>query len=163
MIVHSRFESHDDRQKIVSRSSECSLMWSIAVCLAAALYLIFRVPSADFLLTSPDQGYQMALGMAVAKDRHPGFDFVAPYGPDVTPNWAAVVLDMQNWMNAGLSRRSGCHAEPPISSIPKVREHRFNGQAPIWSGRIPDIYARLLRPRSSLRKPGRQACPSDPS
>ena len=83
MIVHSRFESHDDRQKIVSRSSECSLMWSIAVCLAAALYLIFRVPSADFLLTSTDQGYQMALGMAVANGRLPGFDFVTQYGPAV--------------------------------------------------------------------------------
>jgi hypothetical protein len=53
-----------------------------AFCLSA-IYLLLRVPLPDFLLASNDQGYQMALGTAVAAGRLPGFDFVTQYGPFV--------------------------------------------------------------------------------
>jgi hypothetical protein len=51
-------------------------------CLSA-IYLLCRVPTSDFLLSSNDQGYQMALGAAVAAGRLPGVDFVTQYGPFV--------------------------------------------------------------------------------
>ena len=60
-----------------------NVIWMAAVFLLAASYLALRIPDADFLLLSPDQGYQMALGMAVAKGRLPGFDFITQYGPAV--------------------------------------------------------------------------------
>ncbi len=49
----------------------------------SAVYLLLRVPTPEFLLASNDQGYQMALGTAVAAGRLPGFDFVTQYGPFV--------------------------------------------------------------------------------
>ena len=60
-----------------------SVIWMAAVFLLAASYLALRIPDADFLLISPDQGYQMALGMAIAKGGLPGFDFITQYGPAV--------------------------------------------------------------------------------
>lgn len=66
------------------RSSQLGdIVWSASVFIIALLYLAARVPEADFLLASTDQGYQMALGMAVAKGRIPGFDFITQYGPGV--------------------------------------------------------------------------------
>jgi hypothetical protein len=57
--------------------------WPICVFAAVFAYLAFRVPSPEFLLSRSDQGYQMALGMAVAKGHLPGLDFITQYGPGV--------------------------------------------------------------------------------
>ena len=57
--------------------------WSAAVFIGTAIYLVLRVPSLDFLLLSNDQGYQMALGMAVTRGWMPGFNFITQYGPGV--------------------------------------------------------------------------------
>ena len=65
------------------RAGSNGILWSVVVFLLVSLYLVLRVPGADFLLTSNDQGYQMALGMAVAKGQLPGFDFITQYGPAV--------------------------------------------------------------------------------
>lgn len=59
------------------------LGWGAAIFLAAVSCLALRVPDPSLLLTSNDQGYQMALGMAVAKGYLPGLDFVTQYGPAV--------------------------------------------------------------------------------
>jgi hypothetical protein len=57
--------------------------WPVAVFAAVSMYLALRVPTAEFLLSSNDQGYQMALGMAVAHSQFPGLDFITQYGPAV--------------------------------------------------------------------------------
>ena len=46
-----------------------------------AAYLLLRAPAPDLLLESNDQGYQMALGMALATGRLPCFDVLTQYGP----------------------------------------------------------------------------------
>ena len=56
---------------------------ALAVFLVATIYLIQRFPVPEFLLQSDDQGYQLALGMAVTPDHWPAFDFVTQYGPMV--------------------------------------------------------------------------------
>jgi hypothetical protein len=58
-------------------------MWPVCLFAATLAYLALRVPTPEFLLSSNDQGYQMALGMAVAKARLPGLDFITQYGPGV--------------------------------------------------------------------------------
>lgn len=76
---------------LLSKSS--SLRVTLAVMLAAFVYLLLRVPSGAFFIESDDQGYQMALGMAVATGRYPGFDFVSQYGPFVAfTSWMAYAL-----------------------------------------------------------------------
>jgi hypothetical protein len=55
---------------------------AVVFCLSA-IYLLLRVPTPAFLLSSNDQGYQMALATAVAAGDLPGFDFVTQYGPFV--------------------------------------------------------------------------------
>jgi hypothetical protein len=55
---------------------------AVVFCLSA-IYLVLRVPTPVFLLSSNDQGYQMALAAAVAAGDLPGFDFVTQYGPFV--------------------------------------------------------------------------------
>ena len=54
-----------------------------AVFCLSAIYLLLRVPLPVLLFSSNDQGYQMALGTAVAAGRLPGFDFVTQDGPFV--------------------------------------------------------------------------------
>lgn len=54
---------------------------AVALFVLSLLYLLLRVPSPEFFLTSDDQGYQMALGMAIATGRYPGLDFITQYGP----------------------------------------------------------------------------------
>jgi hypothetical protein len=66
---------------LYSRSS--ALRPTLVVFGIALLYLLLRVPNPEFFLDSDDQGYQMALGMAVANGSIPGFDFVSQYGPFV--------------------------------------------------------------------------------
>ena len=55
---------------------------AVVFCVSA-IYLLLRVPPPYLLLASNDQGYQMALGSAVAAGRLPGFDFITQYGPFV--------------------------------------------------------------------------------
>ena len=76
-----------------SFSTSPSLRLTLGVLLAAFFYLLLRVPSPGFFLESNDQGYQMALGMAVANGRYPGFDFVTQYGPFVAfTSWLAYAV-----------------------------------------------------------------------
>jgi hypothetical protein len=56
----------------------------VAILLLSATYLILRAPDPSFLLESNDQGYQMALGMALATGRIPCFDQLTQYGPLVS-------------------------------------------------------------------------------
>jgi hypothetical protein len=77
----------------ISFAKSSSLRQTLAVLLAAFVYLLLRVPSPGFFLESNDQGYQMALGMAVANGRYPGFDFVTQYGPFVAfTSWIAYAV-----------------------------------------------------------------------
>ena len=74
-------------------SKSSSLRVTLGVFLVAFVYLLLRVPSGGFFLESDDQGYQMALGMAVATGRYPGFDFVSQYGPFVAfTSWFAYAV-----------------------------------------------------------------------
>jgi hypothetical protein len=59
-------------------------LWSAGVFLSALIYLLLRIADPALLLVNIDQGYQMALGMAVAKGLLPGFDFITQYGPAVS-------------------------------------------------------------------------------
>ena len=61
----------------VDKSSAYTTWLTVTVFLLAATYLLLRAPDAAFLLHSNDQGYQMALGMALAKGRLPGLDVLA--------------------------------------------------------------------------------------
>jgi hypothetical protein len=58
-------------------------VWPVCLFAAVLAYLALRVPTPEFLLSSNDKGYQMALGMAVAKAHLPGLDFITQYGPGV--------------------------------------------------------------------------------
>lgn len=71
--------------------SKSSTVWpAVVLCALSLLYLLLRVPNPELFLASDDQGYQMALGMAVATGRHPGFDFITQYGPFVAySSWLA--------------------------------------------------------------------------
>jgi hypothetical protein len=66
---------------------------AVVLFVVALLYLLLRVPGPEFFLSSDDQGYQMALGMAIATGRYPGLDFITQYGPLVAVaswlGWAA--------------------------------------------------------------------------
>lgn len=74
-------------------SKSSSLRPALIVFFGMLAYLLLRVPSPEFFLQSNDQGYQMALGMAVATGRYPGFDFISQYGPFVAfASWLAFVL-----------------------------------------------------------------------
>jgi hypothetical protein len=74
-------------------SKSSNLRVTVGVFLVALIYLLLRVPSGQFFLESDDQGYQMALGMAVATGRYPGFDFVSQYGPFVAfTSWLAYAV-----------------------------------------------------------------------
>lgn len=76
---------------LFSKSSNERL--TLAVFVVMLVYLLLRVPSPQFFLESDDQGYQMALGMAVATGRFPGFDFVSQYGPFVAfSSWLAYAM-----------------------------------------------------------------------
>ncbi|MGE5540043.1 MAG: hypothetical protein ACM30I_15605 [Gemmatimonas sp.] len=74
--------------------SRSSAAWApVAVFAVAFAYLLLCVPDPHFFLESDDQGYQMAMGMAVAKGSLPGFDFISQYGPLVAFfSWAAWLL-----------------------------------------------------------------------
>lgn len=74
-------------------SKSSSLRLALTVFVAVFVYLMLRVPSGGFFLESDDQGYQMALGIAVATGRYPGFDFVSQYGPFVAfSSWLAYAI-----------------------------------------------------------------------
>jgi hypothetical protein len=75
---------------LFSRSS--NLTAALVVFAVAFVYLLLRVPDPFFFLESDDQGYQMAMGMAVAKGSLPGFDFISQYGPMVAFMSAAAWL-----------------------------------------------------------------------
>jgi hypothetical protein len=75
---------------LFSRSS--NLTATLVVFAVAFVYLLLRVPDPFFFLESDDQGYQMAMGMAVAKGSLPGFDFISQYGPMVAFMSAAAWL-----------------------------------------------------------------------
>jgi hypothetical protein len=73
---------------LFSRST--ALRPAFIVFAIALIYLLLSVPNPEFFLESDDQGYQMALGMAVANGSLPGFDFVSQYGPFVAfASWLA--------------------------------------------------------------------------
>ena len=85
-ITHERFAATKRRTLkpvIFKQANRVTALWSLGFFSAAFIYLALRVPEADFLLASSDQGYQMALGMAIDKGRLPGFDFITQYGPGV--------------------------------------------------------------------------------
>lgn len=74
-------------------SSSSSERLTLTVFIAVLVYLLLRVPTPGFFLESDDQGYQMALGMAVATGRYPGFDFISQYGPFVAfSSWLAYAV-----------------------------------------------------------------------
>jgi hypothetical protein len=74
-------------------SKSSSLQPAVLVFFGTLAYLLLRVPNPEFFLESNDQGYQMALGMAVATGSYPGFDFISQYGPFVAfASWLAFVL-----------------------------------------------------------------------
>ncbi|MDE2517133.1 MAG: hypothetical protein KGL12_13985 [Rhodospirillales bacterium] len=67
--------------------------FTLAVFVLAALWLLASVPAPGFILESDDQGYQMALGAAVAAGHLPGFQAITQYGPFVAfASWIALVL-----------------------------------------------------------------------
>ena len=77
----------------VDKSPAYTTWLTVTVFLLAATYLLLRAPDAAFLLHSNDQGYQMALGMALAKGRLPGFDVLTQYGPLVAcASWLGFAL-----------------------------------------------------------------------
>jgi hypothetical protein len=66
---------------------------TVMVFLLTATYLLLRAPDAVFLLQSNDQGYQMALGMALAMGRLPCLDVITQYGPLVAcASWLGFAL-----------------------------------------------------------------------
>jgi hypothetical protein len=74
-------------------SKSSSLRPVLVIFFGTLAYLLLRVPNPEFFLDSNDQGYQMALGMAVATGRYPGFDFISQYGPFVAfTSWLAFAL-----------------------------------------------------------------------
>lgn len=67
--------------------------FTLAVFVASALWLLACVPRPGFILESDDQGYQMALGAAVAAGHLPGFQAITQYGPLVAfASWMALAL-----------------------------------------------------------------------